>query len=94
MTTTFVKKNPSTQLIPPKFSDLFFLVEERRTLWLYLPKYSVSLESASMMTTSVTEDLVRCEVILCIFVIAIFLAYFISDHKTEKEIDDEYPVDV
>ena len=26
MTTTFVKKNPSTQLIPPKFSDLFFLV--------------------------------------------------------------------
>ena len=47
-----------------------------------------------MMTTSVTEDLVRCEVILCIFFIAIFLAYFISDHKTEKEIDDEYPVDV
>ena len=47
-----------------------------------------------MMDTSVTEDLVRCEVIFFIFVIAIFLAYFISDHKTEKEIDEEYPVDV
>ena len=47
-----------------------------------------------MMATSVTEDLVRCEVIFFIFVIATFLAYFISDHKTEKEIDEEYPVDV
>ena len=47
-----------------------------------------------MMATSVTEDLVRCEVIFFIFVIAIFLAYFISDHKTEKEIDEEYPDDV
>ena len=28
MTTTFVTKNPSTQLIPPKFSDLFFLVRQ------------------------------------------------------------------
>ena len=46
------------------------------------------------MNTTVTEDLVRWEVIFFIFVIAIFLAYFISDHKTEKEIDDEYPVDV
>ena len=26
MTTTFVTKNTSTQLIPPKFSGLFFLV--------------------------------------------------------------------
>ena len=31
MTTTFVKKNPSTQLIPPKFSDLFFLVAHMTT---------------------------------------------------------------
>ena len=57
-------------------------------------KTSVSHKSGSKMDTSVTEDLVRCEVIFFIFVIAIFLAYFISDHKTEKEIDDEYPVDV
>ena len=60
----------------------------------YLTKYSVSLEPAIMMASSVTEDLVRCEVIFFIFVIAIFIAYFISDHKTEREIDDEYPVDV
>ena len=30
MTTTFVKKNTSTQLMPPKFSDLFFLVNGKQ----------------------------------------------------------------
>ena len=47
-----------------------------------------------MMAGSVTEDLMSCEVIFFIFFIAIFLAYSISDYKTEKEIDDEYQVDV
>jgi hypothetical protein len=47
-----------------------------------------------MMAASVTEDLMSCEVIFFIFFIVIFLAYSISDHKTEKEIDDKYSVDV
>ena len=40
MTTTFVNKNTSTQLIPPKFSELFFLV--------YLPKNLTSYMNAPL----------------------------------------------
>ena len=45
MTTTFVNKNTSTQLIPPKFSELFFLVLfHKKTLFVLFIRGSLAKE--------------------------------------------------